>query len=351
MNRTLPYSAFVDPDILDAERSTLFANSWQYVANTADFASGLRSLPIVANGLPIVLTRAATGEVQALVNVCAHRGSLVCKVPSSRESLTCPYHAWRYDLDGNLLSAPRSNREPDFDPSGLSLEPLPTGQWGPFLFVGLSQDVLPFDEFLGDLPTEVKAGGVDVESLVFHHRSQSMLEANWKIVTENFLECYHCRVAHPDFARTIDTSPDEYLLAPAKTYSSQYGPPRDGASRALDLVGEITRAQFHVLYPNTAINIMAGRPNLSIGPINPVTATRTRRFLDFFFAPGVPEAWITAMVEFDDQVGREDVTLVEDMQIGLAARRERRGTLFMDSEQLIYHFETHLKGHLDYPTS
>ena len=174
------------------------------------------------------------------------------------------------------------------------------------------------------------------------------LRANWKICAENFLECYHCRVAHPEFAKAIDTSPDNYELDTAPTFSTQYGPVRSPNDDLIDLSGEIERSQFHLLYPNTAINIMPGEPNLSIGPIHPTGPTHTSRFLDYFFGPDVSPVWIEAMLHFDNQVGREDKVLVEDMQKGLVARPDRKGTLFMDSERLISHFEQYLESYIGY---
>lgn len=340
LTRTLPYSAYTDDSVLEAERSRLFAKSWQYVGNVTDFTDH-HAIPIDVLGLPVILAN-DDGEVRALVNVCAHRGSIVCREATRQDSLTCPYHAWRYDLAGGLLRAPRSEREPDFDADAHGLETLPVGRWGPFVFVALAGEPAPFEEVLGDLPDLVKAAGVDVDSLVFHHRARSSLEANWKICVENFLECYHCRVAHPAFSKTIDTSPDGYELQSAPTYSTQFGPVRESWTGAFDPTGTISRGQFHLLYPNTAINIMPGEPNISIGPMIPTSPASTDRFLDYFFGPEVPQAWIGPMIEFDDQVGSEDVVLVEDMQRGVAARPERRGTLFMDSENLIAHFEAYV---------
>jgi phenylpropionate dioxygenase-like ring-hydroxylating dioxygenase large terminal subunit len=344
MTRSVSFSAFTDPAVLAAERQWVFANSWQYVGHAAEIAD-VSCLPLVINDTPLVLTR--EGErLRALINVCAHRGSIICKEAAQREALVCPYHAWRYRLDGTLVSAPRSGREEDFDPAEHALESLRIGRWGPFLFVALSETAPSFEVFLADLPDQVKTAGVDVDSLVFHTRSTFTLRANWKLCVENFLECYHCRVAHPGFAKTIDTSADGYELVAAPTYSTQYGPVRDNWIGDFDPRGEVGRGQFHLLYPNTAINIMPGRPNMSIGPINPIGPDSTFRFLDYFFAPGVPESWIDPMMRFDDQVGREDLVLVEDMQRGVAARPERRGTLFMDSEHLIAHFEDYVTGAL-----
>ena len=343
----MPYSAYSDPAVLIAERRSVFARSWQYAGNVNDFSGGVTAHPTWAGGLPVVLTRSGD-EVTALVNVCAHRGSIVCPAPTGRDSLTCPYHAWRYGLDGHLIRAPRSEREPGFDSRSVGLERLPLGRWGPFMFVGLSHDVIPFEEYLGELPAQVESAGIDVDSLVFHHRSEFGLDANWKVVAENFLECYHCRVAHPDFSKAIDTSPNSYELSFAATFSTQRGPVRDSAEAVIDLTGDIRRAQFHLLYPNTAINILAGWPNLSIGPINPVEAGRTERYLDYFFGPDVPSDWIDAMIAFDEQVGKEDEALVESMQRGISARPERSGILFIDSEKLIGHFESHLLDHHQY---
>lgn len=340
MTRTLPYSAYTDPAILEEEKRKLFPGSWQYVGSIFDF-DDVNALPVDVLDLPVVMTR-DDDEVRAFVNVCAHRGSIVCKEPTDRDTISCPYHAWRYRLDGSLASAPRSNREPEFDPRGHGLEPLRVGRWGPFLFVAPSPEAPGFEEFLADLPDQVEAAGIDVDDLVFHSRAEFTLRANWKVCVENFLECYHCRVAHPDFAKAIDTSADGYELVPATGYSTQYGPVRAKWTGDFDPKGEIRRGQFHLLYPNTAINIMPGRPNISIGPITPVVPGVTARFLDYFFGSGVPESWIGPMMEFDDQVGREDLVLVEDMQRGLHSRPERRGTLFVDSEKLIAHFEEHV---------
>lgn len=215
------------------------------------------------------------------------------------------------------------------------------------MFVAPDPSSLTFDEFLGDLPERVERAGIDVESLVFNRRVDFTLAANWKLCAENFLECYHCRVAHPGFAKAIDTDADAYLLDTSDTFSTQIGPVRD-KNTIIDLSGEIERSQFHLLYPNTAINMLAGQPNLSIGPIVPESPSSTSRFLDYFFGPDVADDWIESMLAFDDQVGAEDKVLVEDMQKGLKARPQRTGVLFMDSEHLIKHFEDHLQSLVRY---
>jgi phenylpropionate dioxygenase-like ring-hydroxylating dioxygenase large terminal subunit len=346
MSATLPYSAYVDASFLEQERRLLFDRSWHYVGHRGDLPDPGMAIPIDVNGVPIILTRAKDGRLSAMVNVCSHRGSIVCTSPTLADSLRCPYHAWRYALDGTLLAAPRSDREHGFDASTHGLETLPVGLWGPFVFVALSMAAPSFEEFLGDLPNLVDGAGIEVDDLVFNRRSTSDLSANWKVCVENFLECYHCRVAHPGFSKAIDTSVDAYQLLSAPTFSTQYGPVRTDWTGAFDPTGSVGRSQFHLLYPNTTINIMPGEPNLSIGPIAPIDAGTTHRFLDYFFGPEVPQTWIESMIAFDTDVGNEDVELVESVQRGLRARPARTGTLFIDSEKLIADFDDYVRSHL-----
>ena len=347
MTATLPWSYYSDPAVLEREQRLLFSKSWHYVGNIHDLPVPGSAHPVDAGGVPVVLTRDATDTIRALVNVCAHRGTVVCSAPQQRDTLVCPYHAWRYALDGSLKTAPRSDREPGFDPTTHGLDEARLGRWGPFLFVAIAMDAMPFDEWIADVPERVAAGGVDVDSLEFHSRWTTTLETNWKVSVENFLECYHCRIAHPDFSKAIATGPDDYVLETAPTYSTQFGPVRENWSGEFDPRGPVSRGQFHLLYPNTVINIMPGHPNMSIGPVTPTAPTRTHRMLDYFFGPDLDEAWIEDMMKFDAQVGAEDTILVETMQRGLDARPDGIGTLFVDSERLIAHFDDYLRAIID----
>jgi phenylpropionate dioxygenase-like ring-hydroxylating dioxygenase large terminal subunit len=184
------------------------------------------------------------------------------------------------------------------------------------------------------MPAQVADLGLDVDSLVHYTRWEAELAANWKIVCENFLECYHCQVAHPQLAAILDTSPEAYALSVDGRLSSQRAPTKQHVE------GELPRSQFHFLWPNLGVNIFPGRPNISIGPMLPVEPGRTYRFLDYFFGPDVDQAWIDELMEFDDQVGREDKGLVEGVQRGLAAGGLEHGFLMGRSEQLIGHFQS-----------
>ena len=180
---------------------------------------------------------------------------------------------------------------------------------------------------------------MDVDALAFRRRAESSVGANWKIVCENFLECYHCAVAHPGFSAMIDVAPDAYRLELGETFWSQFGPLRENGRQAYDPSGEVPRGQFHFLWPNVSINIFPGRPNLSIGPILPTAPGRTERFLDYFFAPDAEDGWVEELLAFDDQVGREDRALVEGVQRGVRSGILGEGRLLSESEQLVAHFQ------------
>ena len=107
----------------------------------------------------------------------------------------------------------------------------------------------------------------------------------------------------------------------------------------MHLDGELPRSQFHFLWPNLGVNIFPGRPNISIGPMVPLTPDRTYRFLDYFFGPDVDQAWIDELMAFDDQVGVEDRDLVEGVHSGIASGALDHGVLMTHSEQLIGHFQ------------
>jgi choline monooxygenase len=326
--RTLPYAWYSDEEVLRRERRLIFARSWQY-AGRADQVAGPGSyLSTDAGGIPLLVTRDRAGELRAFLNVCRHRGAVLTEGFGSRETIQCHYHAWTYGLDGSLRAAPRADREPDFEPDSLSLLPASVGVWGPFLFANPDPDAEPLSDWLGELPA-ILARDLDLDAVAFHSRVEFGSNANWKVVTENFLECYHCPTAHPGFAAVVDVHPDRYLLEPHPTFSSQHCETRTGGERG----------QFHLLYPNTGINVFPGTPNLSIGPIVPTAPGRTERYLDYFFEPAVDEGWLRDFFAFDDQVGREDTALVESVQRGMAAGLLEEGRLLLNAEPLIAAFQ------------
>jgi choline monooxygenase len=337
VEHTVPWSWYSDPEVLRREHERVFLRSWQYVGHSGEVAEPGSYFTGSLGLAPIVVTRARDGELRAFLNVCRHRGFVVADGAGKRETLQCRYHAWTYGLDGRLKAAPRSDREHGFEAEELALAQLRVATWGPFVFVNADADAPPLEDALGPVPTQL-AEIMDVGALEFRFRTEFTLEANWKVACENFLECYHCAVAHPGFTAAVDVSPDAYRLTSDGLTSSQFGPLRDDGDSFL-AGGELPRSQFHFVWPNFGINVFPGRPNLSCGSIVPIGPERTARFLDYFFAPDVDEAWIEELTAFDDQIGREDMALVEGVQRGLRAGLLADGRILSESEQLVAHFQ------------
>ena len=337
---TLPASWYSDPEVLRREQALIFARSWHYVGHAGELPRAGQFRATLLGRVPVVLVRDDARVLRAFLNVCRHRGALVCDGTGARATLQCPYHAWTYGLDGRLLQAPRLAAEGVSETRELGLVELQLQSWGPFLFVNPHRDAAPLREMLGDVPERIARAGIDVDSLRFLERSESELAANWKIVVENYLECYHCPVAHPGFSRALDVSVDAYWLEANASRMSQGCPPRASAG------GEVRAAEFHLLFPGTFVNVYPGRANLSIGPLWPCAPERTRRFLDYFVAPDADPSWVEELQALDEQVGKEDRALVESVHAGLASGLLDSGKLLPESERLIAHFQALVRAAL-----
>ena len=348
---TLPATWYSDADVQALERERIFAGSWTY-AGPAEWVAQAGSYFAAQIGhVPVAVVRGSDGVLRGLVNVCRHRGHLVVEGAGCRETLQCPYHAWTYDLDGTLRRAPRSEREPGFDPGGLSLAPVSVGTWGPFAFVNPDPHARPLGEVLGGLPALVAESGLDVEATRFHSHHEWPIEANWKVVMENFLECYHCPTAHPGFSKIVDVNPDSYLLQVHPTFSSQVGPVRASAlagngNTPYTPRGDVVQAQYHFLFPSTTVNIAPGIPNISLERYVPDGPHRTIEVTDYYFGADTSPEEIDELMAWDNQVAEEDISLVQSVQRGLDSGAVSQGRLMAESEQLIADFQRRVRDAL-----
>jgi len=336
MTETLPYSWYTDADVFARERERMFEHSWLYAGHLGQLAEPGSYFTLRAGEVPLVVVRDREGELNAFVNVCRHRGSEVMAGSGSCTTLQCPYHAWTYGLDGALRAAPRAEADPDFDREPLGLRAGQVGTWGPFIFVNADAAAPPLADTLGPLPELVAEGGVDVDQLEFHSRGSYSLQTNWKVAVENYLECYHCAVAHPGFTELIDVTPDSYRLERHPTFASHYAPTRDGNAEG----------QFHLIWPGNKVNVWPGHANLSIGRLVPVDTGVTEGFLDYFFAPEPDPDWLEGFFELDSQVGAEDRELVESVQRGMRSGAFEHGRLMLPSEELIQDFQSWVAARL-----
>ncbi len=341
---TLPFSWFADPAVFRLEQERIFGTSWQY-AGVADWVAEPGQYFTCRAGLvPVVVVRDHDGSLNGFVNICRHRATEVAQGRGRRETLQCPYHAWTYGLDGCLRAAPRSDREPGFDRSQLGLLPVSVDTWGPLVFVNRDLDAPPLAHFLGGLPQIVEAAGVHFGELRYRDRVEWELNANWKAVVENYLECYHCPTAHPGFSKLIDVDPDAYRLTSDEWFSSQVAPIRrdvaaGGGMAAYRPNGAVSEAHFHWLWPTFTINVLPGPANLAAFSFFPIDADRTLTITDTFFGEEATEEQIAELTEFGTQVGTEDQALVESIQRAARSGGLDHGRLMLSSEHLIQHFQ------------
>jgi choline monooxygenase len=348
---TLPAAWYSDPSVFALERDRVFARTWQYAGPAAWIEEPGSFFSAHVGHTPVAIVRGKDGALRGFVNVCRHRGHLVVDGTGCRETLQCPYHAWTYDLDGTLRRAPRSEREPGFDPAAFSLLPVSVDTWGPFTFVNPDPDAAPLADALGGLPEIVARSGLDLDALRFHSHHEWPIQANWKIAMENYLECYHCPTAHPGFSKVIDVSPDSYGLQVHPTFSSQIGPVRasalEGNGRAPYVPrGDVTESQYHFFWPVTTINIAPGPQNVSLERYLPDKLARTIEVTDYYFGADVGETEVEELLAWDNQVGEEDVSLVESVQRGLSSGVVPQGRLMVESEQLIADFQRRVRDAL-----
>jgi phenylpropionate dioxygenase-like ring-hydroxylating dioxygenase large terminal subunit len=344
---TLSASYYTDATILEIEQKEIFAKSWQYVGTTDTLAKPGDFITFDLVGVPVIVSRGKDG-LHAMVNVCRHRFHEVASGCGNTRAFKCPYHAWTYGMDGALIGAPRSQQVEDFDKSEFPLKKLPVAVWGPLVFVSLTEDVQPFDQWIGPVDASLRATGMTLDSLVLRKRTTFDIACNWKVVAENYLECYHCQVAHPNYSSAFDTTSLGYTFdTDAQSFIANTVPQArilaDAGTAPYKLDGPISVNQNDYVWPNFAPMTWPGQNNLLVYSFRPVAVDHTIGYFDYFFDPDVDEQAERDFIAFLDEVGAEDIPLIESVQRGMASGRVDIGRLVPD-EQQIEHFQKLVKA-------
>ncbi len=341
---SLPARWYTDPSITEREITHVFRKSWNYIGPLSQLTAPGDYVTGYAGGVPAVVVRNDRG-LAGFVNVCRHRRHEVMKGRGNAKVMQCGYHAWTYDLSGTLKRVPRSAAEPDFSLGDFPLLPIRAEVLGPFVFVHLDRDAPSVQACYGPILDIMAGSGVALDGLVPHTREEWQSQANWKAMLENYLECYHCAVAHPGFNAAIDVRPGAYKLTAHGLFSSQTGQVRAAALQGkskvalYDVAGDVAQSQYHFLWPNMTININPGFPNLSVDVWSPDGPNATRGFSEQFFGPGVTEDFAQALIAFNKQVAKEDDILTDSVQRGLLGGLPDRGRFLTNSEHLVVHFQ------------
>jgi choline monooxygenase len=339
---TLPAAWYTDPALFTREKTRIFHKSWQYVGMTEQVAQPGDFFTCTLGDVPIVVTRDEAGTLHAFINVCRHRGSeLVLQACGNRKTLQCHYHAWTYNLDGSLHSAPGMKDEPGFDKTQFPLHAAQIDTWGPFIFVNPYKNAPPLKTILGELPQLLDATGLRLNEIKRRVRRTYEVRANWKVVVDNYLECYHCPVAHPGFSSLIDVN--NYTVTEYEYFSTQGGPKKEagknGKPELYNTGGEITDGFYAYLWPNFTLNLYPGPGNVSLNLFLPIELDKTLAIFDYCFVEEVTKQDEENFARFIDQVQEEDIVLCESVQRGLNSGFFEQGKLMLHHEKALRHFQ------------
>jgi len=344
---TLPAHLYYDPAIFDAERETIFYRTWQYVAHMADLAEpgSYVTTRIVDQGVFVI--RTGEGALKAFYNVCRHRAHELLAGHGKVRSIACPYHAWVYDLDGQLRTARGSAEVEDFDRGEFCLNEVRLEVFGGFVFVNLDPEAVPLAEQAADLLAELGEYAPWAAELVHGAHIDFDIKANWKNVVDNFLECYHCPVSHPAFCDVVDVP--KYRSITGNIHSTHMSPVRVGGKESLVPVNpgdEVQCGRFIYLWPNTTIVMFPGARNISVLHIKPDGPERTLESMNFYFTASPPTEAEMAQVKYiEDVLNPEDIEICESVQRGLHSLGYNQGRFVVDrnrtdiSEHALHHFQ------------
>jgi choline monooxygenase len=343
---TLPAHFYLDEGMYEREKERIFGRTWQLVARLDDLARPGDFVPATIIDEPIVITHGTDGVLRGFYNVCRHRAGQVALSKGNRKSLQCRYHGWTYGLDGALRACPEMEGTENFRKEDFGLLPVRVDRWGPFVFANLDPDAAPLLEMMGSIPAEVARAGYDVDHMRLIERRDYVIECNWKVYVDNYLEGYHLPIAHPQLFKEIDY--DAYQVETFRYYSKQHAPIRD--LKPGEELGRDRRyvrspdgeddALYYWLFPNTMFNIY--QDNMSSNVILPLGVDRTLTIFEWFFAePGSGEGWesMQQTIAFSDQIQQEDIEICEQVQRGLRSRAYDTGRFSAKRENGVYHFQ------------
>lgn len=327
--RTLPRQFYVADHVFAAERENLFHQQWFCVGRRDQLPSpGSYLLADVAGESVIVAWDAGSKQLHASFNVCRHRGCRLLvqesgNLPHGR--IQCPYHRWSYNSDGRLIAAPGMESDPDFNREDWPLCPARVDVWEGFVFVNLSKN--PRDIAAAFAPFIDRLQPWRVSELTVVHREQYTVATNWKLVFQNFSECYHCRSVHPGLNElspvascSNDFTSGPFLGGPMQL--SGQSMTRDGklAAPVIRTLHEVDRDRvyYYTLLPNMMFGL---HPDFVVSwRLLPAGPGETRIVTEWLFEPETLECGqfnAASAVEFWDTTNRQDWNICEQNYLGV----------------------------------
>jgi choline monooxygenase len=339
-------NAYIDPQWLAVDKAEIFHKSWQFLGHEEMLKENGSYATITIQGQSIVAIRDKKGELRAFYNVCKHRGHELLKGHGKTKRVICPYHAWSYDLDGRFLEARQSQLIENFHGEDFCLDQVQIEIFCHMVFVNLDPKAPSLAKQSEGLASAIMSYAPDLNRLTFAHRLTYTIKANWKSVVDNFLECYHCPVAHRDFCTLIEM--DTYKVTTHGIYSSHMAKAVRSNNNAYSTrKAEVTDHAVWFLWPNTTLMRYPGSGNFMVWRFYPVSVEETYEEFDFFFENPAPSDEEAEAIKFiDDILQPEDIGLVESVQRGMQTPAYQQGRYMVDpsgsglSEHAVHHFHS-----------
>lgn len=359
--RGLPASAYTDEEFFDREQKHLFARNWTCIGILDDVPNPGDAMPVKVAGNDLILVRDGDGAVHVLHNFCRHRGHPIVKEKTcGLKRLVCPYHAWAYELDGTL------NRAPHFDGAGKhrmgedaaklpGLKPVRSAVWHRLVFIDLSGEAQPFEDFIA--PLNERWSAYDFSEL--RHGKSLVYEANcnWKLAIENFIDFYHLPYVHKGL-NSYSAMQDHYVIREDGVFFGEGNDeyyPQDAAAGNLprfpDLAPELDhKVEALCLFPNLLITVF--NDNLRIIIVEPMGPGKCRERIHVFFvgdaamAPDLETTRETAVSRFLE-FNNEDIVVIEALQSAFGASAFEGGCFSPYFDQNIDHFQDLIRNNIE----
>jgi choline monooxygenase len=329
---TPPATWYTDPRILELERRTVFARSWQVVGRTAQVIEAGQYITSEIAGEPIVVVRGSDGVLRGFFNVCRHHAAAVMTdVEGRTQKLRCPYHGWTYNLAGELEGTPDFAGVCNFDRTASGLVSVETAVWEGWVFVKVEPGGPTLQAFLGGDGVG-RMQGLNLKKLYWLERRRYELDCNWKVYVDNYLDGgYHVPCLHHGLDSVLDYS--KYRSEIGDRFCAQSSPiVTEGADARTRAVRSGERALYYWVYPNFMINCYEGKMDTNL--VLPLAVERTEVIFDYYFADVSENAreHNLASISVSERIQDEDVAICRSVQRGLRSRSYTTGRLSLRRE-------------------
>jgi len=359
---TLPGNIYVDPAVFAQEQELIFEQMWFAVARSAELADPGAFVTKQVGRESVVVTRGRDRKLRAFLNVCRHRGAKLCSAQEGqlRRNIQCMYHAWTYGLDGKLVAAPNLTSMTDIDRTEYGLINVHLREWLGYVWVCLADEPPSFEaEVIGAaderLGGEGIIGGWQVDELAVGRRIRYDVKANWKLIIENFMECYHCATIHPELTEMLPEFAGGYAAQAFVGHGAEFR--EDATGFTVDGTGGHERIpgvdadhdrRYYAITVRPQVFINLVPDHVIFHRMYPMAVDRTVVECDWLYLPGVVQsgADLNSSVELFDRVNRQDFEACEVTQPGMSSKAYRDGGVLVPSEHHIAEFHEWVQSRL-----